>query len=63
MPARSKAQQRAAATALAVKRGESDKADLRGAARGMFDSMTEEELEDFAATSHEHLPGKVAGDD
>jgi len=29
----------------------------------MFDSMTKKQLEDFAATSHEHLPGKVAGDD
>jgi len=25
--------------------------------------MTKEQLEDFAAKSHEHLPGKVAGDD
>jgi len=25
--------------------------------------MTKEQLEDFAATSHEHLPGKVGGDD
>jgi len=25
--------------------------------------MTKKQLEDFAATSHEHLPGKVGGDD
>jgi len=25
--------------------------------------MNKEQLEDFAAKSHEHLPGKVAGDD
>ena len=48
---------------LDSKRGENDKADLRDAARDMFASMTEEQPEDFAATSHEHLPGKVAGDD
>jgi len=63
MPARSKARQRAAATARAVKRSEWDKADLQGTARDMFDTMTEEEFEDFAATSHENLPDKVAGND
>jgi len=56
MPARSKAQQKAAGAALAVKRGEADRSSLKGAAKEMFESMTEEELEDFAATSHEGLP-------
>lgn len=63
MPARSQAQQKAAAMALAVRRGENDKSSLQGAARQMFDSMTEEQLEDFAATSHEHLPERIEGDD
>jgi len=63
MPARSKAQQKAAGAALAVKRGEADKSSLKGAAKEMFESMTEEALEDFAATSHEGLPEKVDEDD
>lgn len=63
MPARSKAQQKAAGAALAVKRGEAVKSSLKGAAKEMFESMTEEELEDFAATSHEGLPEKVDEDD
>ncbi|MCF3972319.1 DUF3008 family protein [Paracoccus salsus] len=63
MPARSKAQQKAAGAALAVKRGEADKSSLKGASKEMFDTMTEEELEDFAATSHENLPDKVDEDD
>ncbi|MFW5678582.1 MAG: DUF3008 family protein [Rhodosalinus sp.] len=63
MPARSKAQQKAAGAALAVKRGEADKSSLRGASKEMFETMTEEELEDFAATSREDLPDKVDEDD
>ena len=46
MPARSKAQQKAAGAALAVKRGEADKSSLKGASKEMFESMTEEELEE-----------------
>lgn len=56
MPAQSKAQQKAAGAALAAKRGESDPQDLVGAARDMYESMTESELEDFAATDHDGLP-------
>lgn len=56
MPARSKAQQRAAAMALAAKRGELDPARLKGAAREMFETMTERQLEDFAATPRKGLP-------
>ncbi|AHC99477.1 DUF3008 family protein [Leisingera methylohalidivorans] len=58
MPAKSKAQQRAAGAALAAKRGETSKSDLYGAAREMYDTMTEEELEDYAATDHDGLPEK-----
>lgn len=56
MPARSKAQQRAAGAALSAKRGDTPKGELKGAARDMFDSMTEKELEDLASTSTDDLP-------
>ena len=61
MPARSKAQQKAAGAALAAKRGEAGPDELWGAAREMYDSMTERELEDFAATPREGLPDHKGG--
>ena len=63
MPARSKAQQKAAGAALAAKRGEIKKADLQGASVEMYESMTEEQLEDFASTKHDGLPDHVDDDD
>ena len=63
MPAQSKAQQRAAGAALSAKRGETKVSDLQGAAKDMYDSMSEEELEDYASTDHDDLPEKVDGDD
>ncbi|MCG6111734.1 MAG: DUF3008 family protein [Paracoccus sp.] len=62
MPARSKAQQRAAGAALSAKRGESKVGDLRGASQDMYDSMTEAELEDIAATDHDDLPDRIKDD-
>ncbi|MFN3526718.1 MAG: DUF3008 family protein [Paracoccus sp. (in: a-proteobacteria)] len=59
MPARSKAQQRAAGAALSAKRGETKVSDLKGASKEMYDSMTEAELEDFASTDHDGLPDQV----
>lgn len=56
MPAQSKAQQKAAGAALAAKRGEISRRSLKGASREMYDSMTEEQLEDFAATKRKGLP-------
>ncbi len=56
MPARSKAQQKAAGAALAAKRGEIAKEELRGASKEMFDSMTEKELDDLASTKRNGLP-------
>lgn len=56
MPALSKAQQKAAGAALSARRGETKPSDLVGASREMFDTMTEKELEDLAATPHEGLP-------
>ena len=56
MPAKPKAQQKAAGAALAAKRGEMYKSELRGASREMYDSMSEEELKDTAETEREGLP-------
>lgn len=56
MKARSKAQQRAAGAALSAKRGETAVGDLQGASRDMYDSMTEEELEEMAGTDRKGLP-------
>jgi hypothetical protein len=50
MPAKSKAQQMAAGAALAAKRGEKKKSELKGASRSMVDTMTEKELEELAST-------------
>lgn len=56
MPAKSKAQQKAAGAALAAKRGEADKDDLFGASKDMAQSMTEAELEELASTKRKGLP-------
>lgn len=56
MPAKSKAQQKAAGAALAAKRGDAKLSDLKGASKDMYDSMSEAELEDFASTSRKGLP-------
>ncbi|AXS42591.1 DUF3008 family protein [Breoghania sp. L-A4] len=59
MPAKSKAQQKAAGAALSAKRGETNKSDLKGAARSMYESMSEEELEEFASGSRKGKPEHV----
>jgi len=56
MPARSKAQQKAAGAALSAKRGATPRSKLRGAGRSMEESMTEKQLEEFAATKRKGLP-------
>lgn len=62
MPAKSKAQQKAAGAALAAKRGETAKSRLKGASRDMEKSMTEKELEDLAETKRKKLPDKKQKD-
>ncbi|ABE50851.1 MULTISPECIES: DUF3008 family protein [Methylobacillus] len=62
MPAKSKAQQMAAGAALAAKRGEASKKDLKGASRSMVESMSEQELEKLASTKHKGKPYKVERD-
>jgi hypothetical protein len=59
MPARSKAQQKAAGAALSAKRGERPVSALKGASREMVTSMSEEELEDFASGSRKGKPERV----
>lgn len=54
--ANSKAQQQAAGAALAAKRGEQDKADLQAASIEMFETMSQEELEEMASTPRKDLP-------
>ncbi|MXO85943.1 DUF3008 family protein [Altererythrobacter aurantiacus] len=63
MPAKSKAQQKAAGAALSAKRGDTKVSELQGASKQMYDSMSEDELEDYASTDREGLPDKVEGDD
>src|ERR1044072_7512336 len=50
MPAKSKAQQKAAGAALSAKRGDTPKSKLRGASKQMAESTTEKQLEEFAST-------------
>lgn len=56
MPAKSKAQQKAAGAALAAKRGEESKDKLFGASKEMAQSMSEAELEELASTPRKGLP-------
>lgn len=59
MPAKSKAQQKAAGAALAAKRGEIKKSELKGASKEMAETMTEKELEDLASTKLRNIPEHV----
>lgn len=56
MPAKSKAQQKAAGAALSAKRGDTPKSKLKGASKQMVDSMTEKQLEEFAKGSTKGKP-------
>lgn len=60
MPAKSKAQQKAAGAALSAKRGDTKVSQLKGAARQMYDSMSKSQLEDFAETPRKGKPEHVA---
>jgi hypothetical protein len=55
MPAKSKAQQKAAGAALSAKRGDTPKSHLKGASKSMM-SMSEKELEKMASTSRKGKP-------
>lgn len=56
MPAKSKAQQKAAGAALAAKRGDEPKSSLKGASKSMYESMSQKELHDMAATKRKGKP-------
>jgi hypothetical protein len=60
MPAKSKAQQKAAGAALSAKRGDTPKSKLKGASRSMADSMSETELKKMASTKRKGKPQRVA---
>jgi hypothetical protein len=60
MPAKSKAQQKAAGAALSAKRGETKKKSLKGASKEMLGSMTEKELRDMASTRRKGKPERVS---
>lgn len=59
MPAKSKAQQKAAGAALAAKRGKRSRSSLKGASRSMVKSMSEKELHDLASTKRKGKPTRV----
>ncbi|CCF20310.1 conserved protein of unknown function [Pseudorhizobium banfieldiae] len=56
MPAKSQAQQKAAGAALAAKRGDIKKSELKGASKSMEKSMSEKELHDMASTKRKGKP-------
>jgi hypothetical protein len=60
MPAKSKAQQKAAGAALSAKRGETPKSKLKGASKQMEASMSEKQLDEFASTKRKGKPEHVA---
>lgn len=60
MPAKSKAQQKAAGAALSAKRGDTPKSKLQGASKSMEKSMSESELEKMASTSRKGKPEHAA---
>lgn len=56
MPAKSKAQQKAAGAALSAKRGDQKVSNLAGPSRSLYKSMSEKELEKMASTSRKGKP-------
>jgi hypothetical protein len=60
MPAKSKAQQKAAGAALAAKRGEEKVGNLKGASKAMYKSMNEKQLDEFASTKRKGKPEHVS---
>ena len=60
MPAKSKAQQKAAGAALSAKRGDTKKSSLKGASKQMYESMSEKQLDEFASTKRKGKPEHVS---
>jgi hypothetical protein len=59
MPSVSKAQQRLMGMAYALKKGDMDTADASQEVKDLADSMTLQQLKDFAETKHKDLPDHV----
>ena len=59
MPAKSKAQQKAAGAALSIKRGETPKSKAREPSKHMAESMSEKGLEKLASTKRKGKPEHV----
>jgi len=59
MPSVSKAQQKLMGMAYALKNGDMDPADASQEVKDLADSMTLQQLKDFASTKHENLPDHV----
>lgn len=59
MPAKSKAQQKAAGAALSAKRGDTPKSKLKGASKQMAATMSEKELDKMASTRRKGKPERV----
>ena len=59
MPAKSKAQQKAAGAALSAKRGDTPRSSLKGASKQMAESMSEKQLEELASTKRKGKPEHV----
>lgn len=60
MPAKSKAQQKAAGAALSAKRGDAPKSKLKGPSKQMAESMNEKQLEELASTKRKGKPEHVS---
>jgi hypothetical protein len=60
MPAKSKAQQKAAGAALSAKRGEQKVSNLKSASKSMYKSMNETQLDEFASTKRKGKPEHVS---
>lgn len=56
MPAKSKAQQKAAGVALSAKKGDKEKSELKGASKSMRDSMSKDQLKDMASGPRKGKP-------
>lgn len=56
MPAKSKAQQKAAGAALSAKRGDTKVSELKGASKSMYESMSKKELDEMASTQRKGKP-------
>ena len=59
MPAKSKAQQKAAGAALSAKKGDTPVKELQGASRSMYESMSKKELDEMASTKRKGKPEHV----